>query len=516
MMTQAEFAQKIKAKYPQYNSLPDQELTSKMIEKYPMYKNQVSLDQQEVETPQQAGGGIFSSLGNAAKNFGVGALKGAGSTVLGIGELGTKTLGRLVGADVAGTAEFAKQQRDTTLKPEGMAQGAGFLAEQVGEFFVPGGAVSKSTKALETASTLVKTAEKAPQIMKAAETVAKTASRVVPQAAADVAVSAAQTGGDTEQMKRTGQFSVIGGVAGQVASKGLKGFGNWLFQKTVPGTPAELARDIGKNVDVGDALSKTGVSLTRGSLLKKVGERINTFSTKMDDILSNVGGTANRSFDDVANDAYGLLKDREIAKTLQATPINFDDAKKVVSETIEKYRDKFSGKILTAAEQQQIKKDIGLGLGKIWDKTLGTPIRAEAFAEKKLSKALTTFLEKNVDGYEAINKELAPLLEAAKRAKAKGAYGGYLTDVIVGSMAGSTGGNIINDPVGFLQNGLTAVLLKHGVTSTLGKTLIGTISKKVGTALDTPAFYQLLRKMTTGSPQGQSVDEEKTTTEPTN
>jgi hypothetical protein len=42
-MTPQEFAQKVKSQYPQYQGIPDSELTNKIIEKYPVYKSQVSM-----------------------------------------------------------------------------------------------------------------------------------------------------------------------------------------------------------------------------------------------------------------------------------------------------------------------------------------------------------------------------------------------------------------------------------------------------------------------------------------
>jgi hypothetical protein len=42
--TPAEFSAKIKAKYPQYNSIPDDQLVSKIVAKYPQYKSQIKSD----------------------------------------------------------------------------------------------------------------------------------------------------------------------------------------------------------------------------------------------------------------------------------------------------------------------------------------------------------------------------------------------------------------------------------------------------------------------------------------
>ena len=43
LLTPTEFAQQIKAKYPDYASVPDDVLATKMLEKYPEYKDRVRI-----------------------------------------------------------------------------------------------------------------------------------------------------------------------------------------------------------------------------------------------------------------------------------------------------------------------------------------------------------------------------------------------------------------------------------------------------------------------------------------
>jgi len=147
----------------------------------------------------------------AAKNLAIGGAKGLGSTVLGIAELGTKTLGRLVGADVAGYSEFARQQRETTLKPQGTAQKIGFGAEQIGEFFVPGGAVTKAGKAIGAAKTISRLGK-----------IGGVVARVAPQVAADIGVAAAQTGGEADVAGTTGLVSAAVPAVGKVLGGAAK------------------------------------------------------------------------------------------------------------------------------------------------------------------------------------------------------------------------------------------------------------------------------------------------------
>ena len=47
----AEFAAKVKSKYPQYADVDDSLLVGKMIEKYPVYADQVNLDVKKKNLP---------------------------------------------------------------------------------------------------------------------------------------------------------------------------------------------------------------------------------------------------------------------------------------------------------------------------------------------------------------------------------------------------------------------------------------------------------------------------------
>ena len=89
-----QFAAKIKAKYPDYASVPDDELAKKIVEKYPEYRTQVSLDpapvgelpgstprlRQAVGAPEpQPEQGFFGQVGTRLKDVGVGMAKEAGT-----------------------------------------------------------------------------------------------------------------------------------------------------------------------------------------------------------------------------------------------------------------------------------------------------------------------------------------------------------------------------------------------------------------------------------------------------
>jgi hypothetical protein len=79
----------------------------------------------------------------------VGAAKGVGNTVFGLGKVvrDYTPVGRISDAILPGVFE----ERPDALRPSNTAQQVGYTAEQIGEFFIPGGAAGKLGKAAEIA-----------------------------------------------------------------------------------------------------------------------------------------------------------------------------------------------------------------------------------------------------------------------------------------------------------------------------------------------------------------------------
>lgn len=85
---------------------------------------------------------LLSQAGAVAKDVAIGAAKGLGNTVFGLGKVfhDYTPVGRLSDAIHPG----AFDERPPELAPTNTAQRVGYTAEQVGEFFVPGGAVARA------------------------------------------------------------------------------------------------------------------------------------------------------------------------------------------------------------------------------------------------------------------------------------------------------------------------------------------------------------------------------------
>lgn len=117
-----------------------------------------------VEQPELTGADKQMAIAeklHPVQNFGVGAIKGAGSTVLGLSQLGQKALqqtgGRVVEAltgkpkEELGRKEYMPGMDENTklrdlVTPEGGFQKAGFVAEKIAEFIAPSGGIAKIQK----------------------------------------------------------------------------------------------------------------------------------------------------------------------------------------------------------------------------------------------------------------------------------------------------------------------------------------------------------------------------------
>jgi hypothetical protein len=115
-MTTEQFASKIKAKYPQYQSIPDSELTQKVIAKHPVYQQQVFQTTQGGVTPTPSKAGkAFDTVAQGFVNneAGIGATTGAvaGGAIAG-------PVGAAAGGAFGGAVGEAAREHATGEKPD--------------------------------------------------------------------------------------------------------------------------------------------------------------------------------------------------------------------------------------------------------------------------------------------------------------------------------------------------------------------------------------------------------------
>lgn len=119
----------------------DKPLTPKQLAALKSAPAEDYIDQPMTPARAKTTGEAIGGVSGAVVDAGIGALKGVGNTAFGLGKLvrDYTPIGRISDAIMPG----AFDQRPDEITPQNTAQRVGFTAEQVGEFFVPGGSASK-------------------------------------------------------------------------------------------------------------------------------------------------------------------------------------------------------------------------------------------------------------------------------------------------------------------------------------------------------------------------------------
>ena len=221
--------------------------------------------------------------------IGTGLLKGVGSSLRGAATLGEKILSGTLRTVLPKSAEQAiglRQPQDATsaeklvpkemVTPHGLAEKAGFYGEQVGEFFIPGGAIAKGVKGAEAA---IGASKIAPKLMGAA----KLGARSAIGGATAAGQTAIQTGGD---QAASGAAGLIG-AAFPVAGAALRPLGRAIAEKLpsrlMNAQIKPLAKEFRFGRDPGEALIREGIV---GNSVEEIGKRA---SVRLDEIGSQIG-----------------------------------------------------------------------------------------------------------------------------------------------------------------------------------------------------------------------------------
>jgi hypothetical protein len=272
-MNSADFAAKIKAKYPEYAGVPDADLVQKVLAKHPEYSSVVDTQsisdaarQRHAELqgqggidpqtgqPTYEGTGVAHEFftGTPLGNIATGVAKGAGNTAYHLGEL-VKALVPGVHTD--------KGPNDITqaLEPSNTTQRVAKGAEQVGEFMIPGAA-------------------EAGVLAPAAKIIGKLglAGEALTQGATGAGVAAAQ-----------GDNPVVGGVAGSAApvvAKGLVGTARAFLNGLVGASPAAFSGGANPGLSM---VEEKVMGATKGGFLQGIKDAQARTMAKLNSVLSN-------------------------------------------------------------------------------------------------------------------------------------------------------------------------------------------------------------------------------------
>lgn len=447
------------------------------------------------QTPTEEG----PSLGDQVKsinlpNIAIGAAKGVGSTLLSMGQLGSKalesgynaTIGKLTNGKALSGSQAAEQAKNSKLlERKNLGQKIGFGGEQIGEFFVPVGVGAKA----KLVSKVGQVAEKIPLIGKALPLTSKVATEGAEQYAR-TSVQEGDTNKNATVAGFLGAATPLLSKAGSIAGK----LSNVLYSRTIPTTITEAARDVRKGLNIGGALSETGVSLSRKTLLSKVNSSISKLGNTLDSAIENSGSNGFK-MSQLLKNTRQELESNFLAKAMKLSPVDVKSAENVIIGRLDEYKKLYGNKTLSLKEIQEIKVGLGNELEKVYKQALDVPIKAKALADMKVRQTLARTIEKAVPNAQSLNRSMAPLLEAQGRLMKKGAYSGYLTDVLAGGFAAGSVGDIISDPVGYMKKFATGVIVKRIGTSTAAKTITAQALKDIQKIAGSPQFYQILREL---------------------
>lgn len=223
MATVEDLGKKVKAKYPgQYDDLPDIEVGQKVKAKFPDSYGDFT------DVTATPGRSIGEALLNAPAEALAGVGAGVGSTVR-----GAYNLARTAVPAIPPAPEFLEKW---ATPPPTLAGKAGKFVEQMGEFFIPAGAIGKGAKAIEAATTGMRGA-KALQL----------AGRAGMEAAGAGAVGAVQSGSPSGAVAPAAAAGVTTAALPPIAKLGTKaaglltGVGSEAAEQVAKGAPETVA-----------------------------------------------------------------------------------------------------------------------------------------------------------------------------------------------------------------------------------------------------------------------------------
>ncbi len=317
---------------------------------------------------------------NVLVQGGIGAAKGLGSSVAGLGELFLKGASKLPmpaswKSAIQGGIQTAEELKQTTLKPQTTAEKIGKTIEQIGEFFIPVGGEERALQALLT---------KVPEAGKLAQLGAKTLGSAT-EFAGKMAI---QTGGDKGQVMASGALGATAPIIGAGASA-IKNFATEkiperLYSIIFKDAESDLRASY-KSIANGEELNPTLAkeALDRG--IKGSSQNMAVYSFQKLDQLEN--------------------RVQEVVKSGEVKPTITIENKKGYQNVLNTIKDTFSGDFQStrAKTAQQLSKELRVSKGNEITTDLG--LRLRRFIDKM----------RNTSSFRA-NINLAPKQEGFKEA----------------------------------------------------------------------------------------------------
>lgn len=425
------------------------------------------------------------------KGVAIGAGKGAISTLTGASGLGERMLGsigktllpksaeRALGIENAPTLGIIKKPTEPVktsaeqIVPEelrtaqGTAEKIGFGAEQIVEFFIPGGAATKLGKVAKGAKLL----EKAPKILKeGAELIARAGT----EAGTMVGMSALQ--GKTEGLGTVAGISAAIPVVGKVAGKVTTPIAKYLGEKLPPRIINSILKPVSKEFNFAKnpgkgVIEEKIIANTPEQMLKKISFKKSVIGKQIEEKLKTEG--AGKTID--LNKTLTILDDgmqqavnsgeQALFNRLQAIKDGLTKTFKIKDGKIIPIENISRKSLLSPEEAHALKREIGEATkwtGQAFDDDVNQ-IRV------KLYQSLNDNIDSVVPGAKALQKRYANMLSAEKSldrtmtlAERKNLLS--LSDTLIGGGLGTA--------IGIKQEGFSPKALLYSLGGIAGKKIL--------------------------------------------
>lgn len=461
----------VRAKYPgAYDDLSDQDLEKSVRSKYPgVYDDLPSTAAKADPKPSGASGGFgtLATIGDFVKEAVKGGAKGAASTALGLSELinkGTAAVG--LSDPVKPEVWQAARQEFTT--PTNTAQSLGKGAEQIGEFFIPGGAVNKAVKAVGPVTRAVTALG-----TRGGSQLASIAARAGAEGLAGAAVQTAQTG-STDGAKAVGLTAAGGALGAPAVGKGL----SWLGQRVENALIKASKADVENGFKVANVY-KHKLGGTIETTLQKADDKLKQYGQEMKAELTKAGASGSVPMVDV----FSAIADAE--KSLASNAARHTGQNEAIQRALQAIKSDIATQsgnqlfpgMVDLSTANQIKQGIG-DLG-AWQFGKADPDSAakELVANAIYSK-LRTLIESSATNPGRIKElnqamgEIIPIRQAIIRRIPVEQRANVLNiGDLIGLSTGSVGVSILNR---ILKSGQAADVMVRSGEKIAGKTGVGT------------------------------------------
>lgn len=413
----------------------------------------------------------------AIKQTGVGAVKGLGSTAYGIGKLGAETIGRVPMALMGkGFTPAPVAEKPKFLAPKTLQEQVGYGAEQLGEFFVPGKAVTTTQKAL------TKGAELLPKGMK---TLGKLGAITAPEAVAAGGISSAQ-GMSKEEIDRNILLGAGIPIVGR-ATSGIIKITKEQAPRVMNSLIKPLSKDFSYGKNPGKAVAEEGiVGNSLDDLAYNIKLRKEEYGKKISDKTAQATQSGMRLDVSEAVKALGVAQETAMkAPRTNAALINrLEDARKdLLKVTTNEAGEDIIGRDLskmTPDEAWQFKQDVGeitKWTGNASDDKLVNSALQNVYRSVKnsLNEAIPGLKNDNERYADLLTAEIATkyrdkIVERSNLLSLPTRLTGYAGAILGGLATGNVSSVLIGLGAGAVDGALASPAVKSRVAAWLAKT----------------------------------------------